>query len=513
MSPASIKTRFTISFVANVLRSGLSFFTALLLARRLSPANYGDLAFLLSSFVAIRSLLDMGSSNAFFTFISGRDRGRNYYILYLLWLCLQFGLTSAFILFLSPQSIFERIWLGHSRSIVFLAFVAVFFQQQVWMTITQVAESKRKTLRVQTLNVGIAALHLSAIMLLWQSKWLSISAVLTLITVEYMLATLGAWLWLADLRQQSPNDEAPETPPLSIFGEFIAYCQPLMLLSLSAFLYDFADRWLLQKYAGSRQQGFFQIAYQAAAISLLATTSILNVFWKEIAEAKSSGNLERMQTLYLRINRSAVMFGALLSAFIIPWTPEVVVIVLGPDYLNAVPVLAIMFLYPVHQSMGQIGGTTFLASGQTRLYMFVSVATMVFSLPISYFVQAPPQALLPGLGLGALGLAIKLVGVNIISVNLQAYFLSRHYGWSFDWVYQIVGILLLLGLGYSAKLMAAAVWNPTTLSRSGLLASMVLGGTIYIFLAGTALFLQPWLIGIEKATMYRVARKAFAAFA
>ncbi|MBK9521661.1 MAG: hypothetical protein IPO13_08645 [Rhodocyclaceae bacterium] len=74
----SLRQRFAASFTANVVRSGISFATGLLLARWLGPADYGRMAFLLASFFAFRGLSDMASSSAFFTFLSQRQRSRRF---------------------------------------------------------------------------------------------------------------------------------------------------------------------------------------------------------------------------------------------------------------------------------------------------------------------------------------------------------------------------------------------------------------------------------------------------
>ena len=57
------------TLVANATRSLLSFAAGLVVARALGASRYGDLTFLLASFVAIGSLADMGSSSAFYTFL------------------------------------------------------------------------------------------------------------------------------------------------------------------------------------------------------------------------------------------------------------------------------------------------------------------------------------------------------------------------------------------------------------------------------------------------------------
>ncbi|MFN3467993.1 MAG: oligosaccharide flippase family protein, partial [Candidatus Brocadiales bacterium] len=70
MHTESIKFRFLASILANVTRMGLGLLTGLLVARGLGPAEFGSFSFLLTSFTAISQLLDMGSSQAFYTFVS-----------------------------------------------------------------------------------------------------------------------------------------------------------------------------------------------------------------------------------------------------------------------------------------------------------------------------------------------------------------------------------------------------------------------------------------------------------
>ena len=109
MNPASIGSRFIFSVVANSTRALVSLLTGLMVARGLNPHGYGDLTYLISSFVAIRALLDLGSSNAFFTFISQRRRGTWFYSAYFGWLALQLILSSGLIALVLPSQILERL--------------------------------------------------------------------------------------------------------------------------------------------------------------------------------------------------------------------------------------------------------------------------------------------------------------------------------------------------------------------------------------------------------------------
>ena len=407
MNQYSVKKRFLVSVIANTFRAGIAFVAGILVARGLSPSGYGDLAFLLGSFVAIRALLDMGSSSAFYTFLSRHARERRFFLFYFSWLALQFLITLALVTLIIPTGLFEKIWLGHSREIVLLAFVASFLQQQIWQMVSQIGESARKTIRVQVLSIAVAITYLAIVCLLLLNGDMSVERILLVTIILYAVATAISYRFIRVINRSYLEDKTPYT---EMFNEYWTYCKPLIGLALAGFLYSFADKWMLQKFGGSAQQGYFQIASQFAQVSLLATVSILNIFWKEIAEATARGDHGRVTILYQKINRGLVMLSAIIAGLLFPWSKQVVAILLGPTYVEAWPVLAIMFLYPIHQSMGQIGGTMFMATGNTQKYVVLSITIMLFSLPLSYFAMAPNTGIqLPGLGLGAIGMACYMV--------------------------------------------------------------------------------------------------------
>jgi O-antigen/teichoic acid export membrane protein len=287
------------------------------------------------------------------------------------------------------------------------------------------------------------------------------------------------------------------------------YCKPLIALSLISFFYDFADKWMLQKFGGASQQGYFQIANQFSTISLLATTSILSVFWKEIADAWAKHDHARIAMLYRKVSRGLVMLGAITTGLLLPWSEQIVMIFLGQAYAQAWPVLAIMLLYPIHQSMGQIGGTMLLASGLTHRHMLVSMGTMLVSVPFSYLMLAPTTgALVPGLGMGAIGIATKMVLLGIVSVNVQAWVIARYSGWKLDWIFQAAGIPLMIGLGYLAKMLVGLLWNLEGIGLPNLIMPVVLASLLYAIAVISSLWLLPWLIGVERDEIKRLYHSA-----
>jgi O-antigen/teichoic acid export membrane protein len=107
----SVRTRFIVSVLSNTSRAALGFASGVLVARALAPSNYGELTFLLGSFVALLALLDMGTSATFYTLISQRPRPRQFYIVYFVWQGLQFLVAAIFLAWLCPDSFLNTIWL------------------------------------------------------------------------------------------------------------------------------------------------------------------------------------------------------------------------------------------------------------------------------------------------------------------------------------------------------------------------------------------------------------------
>ncbi|MDD2806178.1 MAG: lipopolysaccharide biosynthesis protein [Elusimicrobiales bacterium] len=491
--PASVKKRFAVSLASNALRAGMSFLAGLLVARGLGPEDYGRLMFLLGSFVSIKSLLDLGTSNAFYTFISQAKRPLRYYSFYLAWLAAQFVATATAVALLLPDALVRQAWVGEHRALILLAFTASFLQQQLWQTVNQIGEASRKTIRVQVLNLALAVVYLAGAYALTALAALSIRAVLLLLIAQYIAAVMAAFKVLGP--SEAGEEEGRETLS-GMLKKYRDYCAPLALLSVAAFLYDFADKWMLQRFGGAIQQGFYQVSYQFASISVLATASILNIFWKETAEAVRRKDMARVERLFRKVSRSLYFFGALLSGFLIPWSGEIVRVFLGGNYASAVSVLALMFLYPVHQALGQIATTLLLAVEKTRQYFYISLAVMLFSFPAAYFLLAPPAWAVPGLGLGAIGLALKMVLVNIVSVNLILWVIAKNCGWDYEWFYQAAGLALAVGLGAAVKFLAEGVFQG--LVGGGALPSFLLSALLYAGGAGAALRAMPWLAGLSR---------------
>ena len=488
----SIRKRFIFTFGANLSRSLLSFVTGMLVARWLGPDDYGSMAFLLGTFIGVRQFLDLGSSSAFFTFLSQRKRSKLFVWSFFLWLAAQFVITLFVIGILFPSQWLETIWHGEQKGLVLLAFSAAFLQNSVWPVVQQAGESQRRTVWVQSVSIVIVVMHFFAVLLLWWFGVLGLAAIFIAIILEYFLAAIVVHKGFeyASFTNENPEDVISK----STLRKYFTYCLPLIPYSIVGFAYEFADRWLLQNFGGSVQQAYYAVGAQFSSIALIATTSVLRIFWKEIAEAHHNGDSVRVGMLYNKVTRLLFLVGAMIAGYLIPWAEELLYLVLGSAYVGGAVTLVIMFLYPVHQSMGQIGNTMLYASEKISLQVVIGIVFMAVSICVTYFILASKENAIPGLGLGSEGLAIKMVFMQFIQVNVLAYIISRIWHLKFEWAFQFASLLGCIGLGYMASIAARGL----TGSDWSLYADMVVGGVFYFIFMIMFIYLFPSLTGMKR---------------
>ena len=125
-------------------------------------------------------------------------------------------------------------------------------------------------------------------------------------------------------------------------------------------------------------------------------------------------------------------------------------------------------LYPLHQAYGQLAGSVFHATGRTRVLRNIAALECVYGFATAWFLLAPPGLL--GLNLGAVGLALKTVCVQCLTVNLYLWLASRFIPLNFwrNFAHQIWSLAALLLLAFACRELtidlASAIWTPSAAS-------------------------------------------------
>jgi peptidoglycan biosynthesis protein MviN/MurJ (putative lipid II flippase) len=151
-----------------------------------------------------------------------------------------------------------------------------------------------------------------------------------------------------------------------------------------------------------------------------------------------------------------------------------------------------MAIYPMYQTYGQLCGSLYYATGQTRLYRNIGIVFLVSGVPLLYVLVAPSDR--GGFGMAASGLALKTVLLSILSVHGLLWFSARQLGLKFHWFVrfqlQVVAILL-----------AAALLSSRAVSGLGLerVPDLLLSGAVYSAIALAVFLVRPEWLGIERA--------------
>ena len=184
---------------------------------------------------------------------------------------------------------------------------------------------------------------------------------------------------------------------------------------------------------------------------------------------------------------------AFFSCFIAIQAEDVAYIFGGAKFHDAVLPITIMAFYPIFQTYGQLSGAVFYATGKTGLYRNIGVTIGIFELPATYFLIAPTNMM--GLNAGSTGLAIKMVLIQIVSVNVLLYFNSRFLKLSFKkyLVHQVVCVGCLLLLAF----LSLKTVDYLHIS-SNIVINFLLNGIIYSIAVASLTYFVPSLFGLTR---------------
>lgn len=488
----TLARQYVAKLATNIVALFAGLVTLAIVPRGLGPEAFGRYEFLANFFQQSKSFFDMGTSICFYTRLSQDPGDRALVIFYrkLVFSASVLIVGAGAILPFTPVGAW--LWVGEATPLIAMA--AILACLMWWL------DSARKMVDAYRLTVageGLYALSrviAAAVLLIvvWQLG-LTISGYFAFLICATLASILILELLMARRRP------APTTPGTKSSGEgflkdFWDYSHPLLLYALVGVSAGLADRWILQTHAGAIEQGYFGLAYQVGAVCFLFTGAMTQLLTREFAVAWSESDLSRMRELFRRVVPILYAVAAYFCVFVAFHAEDVAFLVGGKQFEQGAAALAIMALYPMHQTYGQLSGSIFYATGQTRLYRNMGIIGAVAGLPLMLWLIATPQA--GGMGLGATGLAAKTLLLQAVMVNVGLWFNARLLGlgfWKFV-AHQIVAPLLFA----ACVLIAMFLVNELSLPRIG---RFLLTGVLYSALVVAAVWILPGLAGLSRSEM------------
>ncbi|GAB4407491.1 MAG: lipopolysaccharide biosynthesis protein [Anaerolineae bacterium] len=492
----SLKKRYLYKLSTNLIGLVVGLVTESIIPRGLGPVAYGNFNFLSNFFTQVVSFFDAGTSTAFYTKLSQRPTDAGLLRFYwgfteLLGLTVCLGVGIAFSLGLES-------WLWPEQTTLFI-WLAVLWGLLAWYSerINHIVDAYGLTVKSEIVRIWQKILGLVLILLMF---WADRFSLTEFFIYQYVILLFLCVAWWRLLTQSGkalfPKIKLTFQQIKNYGQEFYHYSAPLITFTFFSLFVGVLDRWLLQRFAGSVEQGFFGLSFKIGAICFLFTRAMTPLLLREFSTAFERQDLNQMRYLFQRYIPLLYVVAAFFAVFVAVQAEKVSLIFGGSEFRGASLAIGIMAFYPIHQTYGQLSSSVLFATGQTKLYRNIGLFMLLINLPLTLWLLGPKEW--SGLNLGATGLAIEMVLIQFIGVNGQLWFNTRFLQLSF-WKligHQIYSVALLVGVAWLSVTFIDQMINSTLLG-------FLVSGFIYTLGVGLVLFLLPSLVFMSRADLTR----------
>lgn len=492
VSADSLKERFAYKLFSNTISFVVSFILAGLVPRALGVDNYGSYNFLISVITQILLFIELRTSYCFFTKLSQRPKEISLQVFY------GYCVLSIFCIFILVISTFsftalnKIVFIDQAHRYVLFATGVVFIS---WVNnlLGQMMDAYGKTIWLEKVQILFKVLSCCLLLLLAYTHYLDLDKYFVF---QYATQGILSVIFISYLRKKHEFSlfiRIPKELFVRYLNEFYQYCAPLFFYILIGLVSQFSDRWILQYYGGSYQQGLYSFSFALSNLCIMITTAMLPLLQREVAIHASSKNIDGMASLFKNLVPPIYGITSFLCAFVFIHADLIVSFFGGVKYLDAITILQIVSLYPLIYAYGNLHSTFFYATSRTKTYLILAIITTPFSIFGSYFFMSHGNVL--GLGMGGKGLALKELIIGAFNcfvyliVNLR--YLRIHKGKYLLHLF-IVPVVFIL-FGYTTREFVNVL-----IMKEQLITFIMVSGILYTALSIMSVWMSPQLLGIDR---------------
>ena len=455
----------------------------------LGPSSYGDFSFLLYSFTQLTAFI--GTGNEFLaTRLATNHHDKSLISFYWNYIIIALSISVLGLMIVSLFSIHKIIFPNQELINIWVVFILAFVMLIVALlgSMTDACGlTKHSSIVSSMVRLG-AVCFLVIIFFIFKIK-----SILGLFAYQYLLFGLLA-IGLAGvlLRKKIPiypfSVSLKETK--KHIKPYFKYSSPLFLSSIIIIPLSFLNRWLLQKFGGSIEQGYFSLSNNLSSFIIIFSNSLLPLLLREFSISYNNNDSAGMRALFLKSLYALFAFTAYMSIFLMFQASKVTILLGGDSFNNAILAVSIMVLYPIPYIVNNILYAVLNATDRTKLLSKVSLIINSLGVIILFILIAPNKFY--GLGLGAVGFAIYSVLItSIISLVMLIFCASiLKLSWIKIIINQLTVLIVFLILGYFAVIIGDYVTINTFFS-------FILSGFLYTIAVFTVYLQIPTLFGIS----------------
>jgi O-antigen/teichoic acid export membrane protein len=499
-----VGARYLATLAAQGLRLVAAAIVAVIVPRTLGPALYGTYMFLLQTAAMLRACVDVSSQQAFFTFSSQERESGPLTRLYALALALQFVIVMLFVAIAVVADRYEWLWPGQRPDHIFWV-TLVEWTLFLVLSLQQLGDSKGLTIYPQLIGAAASLLSLIALLVLWATDTLGFYSFVWLNLASAALTACALGMWL--IRKHRGLVWQGTLSARAYLRRWWQFARPLLLLQIYLPLVAYLGIWLVQRWNGAVEQGYYALALQWSSLALVFTNAGVSIFWREIAHQSAAGGVLLAAQTYEKFSRLLFFLSLVLACGLSASSATLVEVVAGEQFAPAAVVVALMAFYPASQTLGQLSTAALKATERTSIFARWSILLSIPDLLLVWFLLAPRSATIPGLNLGAEGMAIRTALYGLASVHVFDWLNCRSMGIGFASVLRRrLACFAAVGALAFATLHLGALW----LQAAGVPAPGALIATVCVYAASllALLWLVPAVAGVTREQVLRTLRGA-----
>lgn len=488
----TLARRYAFKLLANMASVPVYLVMEALLPRALGPQMYGNYSFITNLFQQFTGFLDMGTSTCFYNALSRRQKEQGLVVFY--------ARISLLVLVLVLLGAVLMLWPLAGDALMpgvplWLAPLAAVWAFLTWWgrVLRSMNDAIGETVRSELVRTVASLAGIVVLVAIFLGDALTVES---LFVQQYLMlgTTAAGFCWVMRGHWQAWSFRLAGHENAAYSKEFFNYSHPLFVQALLSFLFLAAERWLLQWFDGSAEQGFFALSQKVSMACFLFVSAMTPLVMRELSIAWGKQDRQLMGSLLARFAPMLFVVAAYFSCFTVAEGQTLVFFFGGAEFAAAILPVQIMALYPVHQAYGQLAGSVFHATGRTRVMRNMTALECVYGFSTAWFLLAPPEYY--GLNLGAVGLAVKTVAVQFITVNIYLWLASRMIPLNFarNLVHQIGSLALLLAVAYGCREISLLA----PLGGSESVWRFLLSGMLYSALVASLVLLFPPLVGMSR---------------
>jgi O-antigen/teichoic acid export membrane protein len=449
----SLAQRVVRSALFNILSSYgqqvLGFLSNLVLARLLTPDEFGTYGLALAVYLVFARLRTFGFNSVFFSVPDPdqKDMGT------LLWLSA--GTSLLVIVVVGLASPVVKLLYGPQLTtvVVMVSLIALFEIDGLASTADALLRRDLSFRRLATLNVLGTALSLLTTILLAFADW-GTWALVAGYAVKTLTYFVGTWIYAPRFSIRAFDWERARY--------FWKHAKNLWLGGMGTYLALSYDDLAVGTFAGTASLGHYGRAYNLSLLPLAFISGAAEVMMPTYARARD--NREALTLAATTILDVVTKFVFPVGALLAITAPEVIPLYLGPQWFPAIPMLQALALYAVFRPANDVIGSLAVVMGRTDI-------TRRYGLILSLFMLVVCTVLT--LWMGAVGAALSAGASMILGLLIYYFGVLRHFT---DVKYAQVVIPPSLAIVVAS---AAAILVPRQLATESLIVVLIVKAAVF----------------------------------